>query len=182
MDLQQLKYPIGKYQPSPEIDPDIIKVEIKTLAELPEKLRELVENLSYECLDWIYRPKGWSIKQVVHHLADSHMNSFIRFKLMMTEENPTIRPYEESLWAEMLDGNNTEIGASLSILDGVHERLDILLKDLISDDWNRTFYHPELEKQFTLGWMIGLYSWHCNHHLGHIKQAIENEGNFTLNE
>ncbi|MEP1093941.1 MAG: YfiT family bacillithiol transferase [Cyclobacteriaceae bacterium] len=182
MELEELKYPKGKYQTPDVIDQAVISEWMDTLQQLPVNLRKLVENLSYECLDWVYRPKGWTIKQVVHHLADSHMNSFVRFKLMMTEDNPTICPYEESKWAKMPDGNNPEISTSLMILDGLHGRLNVLLRDLISDDWNRTFYHPEYEKSLTLSWMIGLYAWHSNHHLAHIQQAIDQEGNFELKE
>ena len=178
VDLDQLKYPIEKYKTPENINLEIITGWISTLETLPENLRSLVENLSYECLDWIYRPKGWRIKQVVHHIADSHMNSFIRFKLIMTEDNPTIRPYMEAAWAEMPDANTPEIASSLAILDGLHARLTLLLKDLISDDWNRTFHHPDYENKLTSGWMIGLYAWHSSHHLAHIKQAIEKEGNF----
>lgn len=182
MELEELKYPQGKYQVPEVIDQAVISEWVDTLEQLPKNLRKLVESLSYECLDWAYRPKGWTIKQVVHHLADSHMNSFIRFKLMMTEDNPTIRPYEETKWAEMPDSNNPEISTSLMILDGLHARLNVLLRDLISDDWNRTFYHPEYEKSLTLSWMIGLYAWHSNHHLAHIQQAIDKEGSFTMKE
>ncbi|MEP5613822.1 MAG: YfiT family bacillithiol transferase [Cyclobacteriaceae bacterium] len=179
MELEDLKYPVGKYKAPEVIDQAVITDWVDTLEELPKKLRNLVENLSYKYLDWSYRPKGWTIKQVVHHLADSHMNSFVRFKLMMTEDNPTIRPYEEAKWAQLSDGNNPDISTSLQILEGLHSRLNTLLRDLISDDWNRTFYHPEYEKNFTLSWMIGLYAWHSNHHLAHIQQAIEKEGDFT---
>ncbi len=182
MELEQLKYPEGKYIAPDVIDQGVITEWADTLENLPKNLRKLVENLSYECLDWAYRPKGWTIKQVVHHLADSHINSFARFKLIMTEDNPTVRPYNEKLWAEMPDANNPEVSTSLMILDGVHERLNILLRDCISDDWNRAFYHPEYEKSFTMGWLIGLYAWHSNHHLAHIKQAIEKEGDFTWDD
>lgn len=182
MDLEELKYPKGKYVVPDTIDQSTISGWIHTLEALPANLTKLVENLSYENLDWQYRPKGWKIRQVVHHLADSHMNSFIRFKLMMTEDNPTIRPYMEGAWAETVDANNSEISTSLTILEGLHARLTTLLQDMISDDWNRTFFHPEYEKKLTLSWMIGLYAWHCDHHLAHIQQAIDKEGDFTWDD
>ncbi|MEQ9405462.1 MAG: putative metal-dependent hydrolase [Cyclobacteriaceae bacterium] len=182
MDLEKLKYPVDRYKAPAEITKEQIEEWITILEGVPAKLRDLVENLSYDSLDWIYRPKGWTIKQVVHHLADSHMNSFIRFKLIMTEETPTVRPYEQTAWAEMPDANDPHVGSSLSILDGIHERLTILLKDLISDDWNRTFIHPEYEGELKLSWLIGLYAWHSRHHLAHIQQAIEKEGDFTWEE
>ncbi len=179
MELEKLKYPVGKYQVPEVIDQAVITKWMDTLEELPKGLRKIVENLSYECLDWAYRPKGWTIKQVVHHLADSHMNCFSRFKLIMTEENPTVRPFDEASWADLPDANNPEVSTSLTILEGLHSRMNILLRDLIADDWNRTFFHPEYEKSFTLSWMIGLYAWHSTHHLAHIKQAIDKEGDFT---
>lgn len=182
MNLEELKFPIGKYEPPLEIDQATVSEWISVLEKLPAELRETVENLSYEHLDSIYRPNGWAVKQVVHHLADSHMNSFIRFKLIRTEEKPTIRPYSQDGWALTPDANNSEIATSLNILDGVHVRLVTLLSDLHPDDWNRTFVHPEHEKEPTLGWMIGLYAWHSKHHLAHIKQAIEKEGDFTIVE
>jgi hypothetical protein len=182
VELDQLKYPIGKYQLQSNVDQTTISKWIDTLEGLPKNLQGLVGNLSYKSLDWQYRPKGWTIKQVVHHLADSHMNSFIRFKLMLTEDKPTIRPYMENVWAETPDANNPEIVTSLTILEGLHARLTLLLRDLISDEWKRTFYHPEYEKELTLSWMIGLYAWHSEHHLAHIRQAIEHEGEFALSE
>lgn len=179
MDLEELKYPIGKYKAPNDINAELIAGWVATLEELPNSLRNVVESLSYEHLDWPYRPKGWTIKQVVHHMADSHMNSFIRFKLIMTEENPTIRPYHQDEWAKMPDASDPNVSTSLSILEGLHERLVILLKDLNADDWERTFVHPEYDTPLTLKWMIGLYAWHSNHHMAHISQAIEKEGNFS---
>lgn len=182
MDLEELKFPIGKYQPPSEINEDLISDWISVLEKLPSDLRGLVETLSYEDLDLVYRPQGWAIKQVVHHIADSHMNSFIRFKLIMTEEKPTIRPYNQAEWAKMDDANNPEVATSLGILEGVHARLVTLLKGLSPSDWDRTFIHPEHDDELSLDWMIGLYAWHSQHHLAHIKQAIEKEGDFTFAE
>lgn len=182
MDLEELKFPIGKYQPPSEINEDLISDWIGVLEKLPSDLQGLVETLSYEDLDLVYRPQGWAIKQVVHHIADSHMNSFIRFKLIMTEEKPTIRPYNQAEWAKMDDANNPEVATSLGILEGVHTRLVTLLKGLSPSDWDRPFIHPEHDGELSLGWMIGLYAWHSQHHLAHIKQAIEKEGDFTFAE
>ncbi len=183
MDLEQLKFPTGEYQSPETISEKEILNWISSITTLPEKLSKIVTNLSYEELDWIYRPEGWSIKQVVHHLADSHMNSFIRFKLAMTEENPTIRPYIQERWAEMPDANNAEIASSLHILDGVHERMTLLFESLSPEEWKTTFYHPEQgDKRLALDWMLGLYAWHSNHHLAHVEQAIKYEGTFELIE
>jgi len=179
VDLDILKYPVGKYEPPVEITEDLFNQWITTIESLPEKLKKLVGNLSYDELGLQYRPGSWNIKQVVHHLADSHMNSFIRFKLVLTEENPIIRPYDESAWAKTADANNEEIMDSIDILEGLHKRWVILLKSLKEEDKKRTYVHPEYDKQFTLEYMLGLYDWHAKHHLAHIRQAIEKQGEFT---
>jgi len=182
MDLESLKYPVGKYEAPTVIDDEIFAQWISTIEALPDKIKELVANLSYTELDLHYRPGGWTIKQVVHHLADSHMNSFIRFKLMMTEDNPTIRPYDEKEWAETADANNEEITDSLEILEGLHKRWATLLKSINPKDRKRPFIHPEYDHPLALDWMLGNYDWHCRHHLGHIQQAIKLEGKFTTEE
>lgn len=178
MDLDTLKYPVGKYE-SIEITEEVFNQWVATIEEFPEKVKKLVSNLSYDELEFTYRPGSWNIKQIVHHLADSHLNSFVRFKLAMTEDNPTIRPYQEDKWAELPDANNEEIMDSLEILEGLHKRWTTLLKSLSSEDKKRTFLHPEYNHQLTVEWMLGLYDWHCRHHLAHIEQAIEKEGEFV---
>lgn len=178
MKLEDLKYPIGEYVAPDTITDEHFESWVKTIESLPSQLRALVENLTYEELDLIYRPKGWSIKQVVFHLSDSHMNSFVRFKLIMTEENPTLRPYQEHLWAIMPDANNAEIAPALSILDGVHSRWTTLLTNLLNADRKRPYQHPEFDTSLTLEWMLGMYDWHCRHHLAHIEQALKFSGAF----
>ncbi|WP_424963128.1 YfiT family bacillithiol transferase [Ekhidna sp.] len=179
MDLEALKYPVGKYESPAEITEEIFNQWIITIESLPEKLKKLVVNLSYDELELQYRPGSWNVKQIVHHLADSHMNSFIRFKLILTEDNPTIKTYDETAWAKTADADNEEITESIDILQGLHKRWVMLLHSLKDEHKKRTFYHPEYEKQLTLEWMLGLYDWHCRHHLAHIKQAIELQGEFT---
>jgi hypothetical protein len=179
MDIDQLKFPIGKYKVPQEITSSHIEEWISTIEQLPEKLKNLVGKLSDDELDYQYRSEGWRVKQVVHHLADSHMNSFMRFKLIMTEDNPTIRPYQEADWAKTADANKDEIADSMNILEGLHNRWIILLKSLKPNDLERTYFHPEYQKQFTLQWMMGLYSWHCTHHLAHIEQALKLKGDFN---
>jgi hypothetical protein len=156
--LEKLKFPIGKH---PKID-DVIKNDLKTwiatIEVFPSKIRDLTSTLSVEELNWIYRPKGWSIKQVVHHCADSHMNSFIRFKLALTEDVPTIKPYEEALWAKLSDGNSDDILPSLQIIEGVHARWVILLKSLSSTELKRQFIHPADIRISSLDQTIGLYT------------------------
>lgn len=179
MDIEVLKYPLGKYEVPEEITDEILEQWIETLATIPEKLKKLVGNLSIDELELQYRPGSWTIKQVVHHLADSHLNSFIRFKWILTEDKPTIKTYDEVEWAKTSDATNEEIMHSTEILEGLHSRLDMLLKSLRPDQLKRTFIHPEYGKEYSLEWMIGLYAWHSRHHLSHIKQAIELEGEFT---
>jgi len=179
VDLEVLKYPVGKFEKPAEINEDVLDNWIETIETLPEKVIKLVGNLSYDELELQYRPGSWNIKQLVHHLADSHMNSFIRFKWILTEENPTIKPYDEVAWAKLPDANNEEITHSITILEGLHKRWAILLKSLSEEDLKRTYIHPEHNQRFTLEAMLGSYDWHCRHHLAHIKQAIDLDGEFS---
>lgn len=179
MDIESLKFPVGKYQASAEVSEDQFNQWVRTIESLPENLKKLVGNLSYEELEFQYRPGSWNIKQIIHHLADSHMNSFIRFKLVVSEEKPTIKPYQESEWAKTADADNEEINDSIEILSGLHNRWVMLLKSLTSDQKKRTFFHPEYEGELQLEWMVGLYDWHCRHHLAHIEQALKVKGEFT---
>lgn len=177
MDLEALKFPIGKYQ-AVEVSDQVFEKWTATIEDFPDKVKNYISNLSYDDLGLQYRPGGWNIKQVIHHLADSHMNSFIRFKLILTEDNPTIKPYDEKKWAKTTDANNEEIGDSLEILEGLHKRWAKLLKSINIADRKRTYIHLEYNTQFTLEWMLGLYDWHCRHHMTHIEQAIEKGGKF----
>lgn len=177
-DIEKLKFPIGKYHKTDSISENDLETWITTIETFPSKIKNLTKILSVEELNWVYRPKDWSIKQVVHHCADSHINSFIRFKLSLTEDVPTIKPYEEALWAELSDGNSNDIGASLQIIEGVHARWVLLLKSLDSTELKRQFFHPENMKISCLDETIGVYAWHCNHHLAHIEQALLHKGQF----
>jgi hypothetical protein len=176
--LEKLKYPIGKFNWPEKIREDQTRIWIKEIELFPTRLIELIKELSENELNWKYRPDGWTIKQVVHHCADSHMNSFIRFKLSLTEDTPTIKPYFEDKWAELPDTTDSNISESIKILEGLHSRWTILLKSLKSEDLKREFIHPEHGKHISLGQNNALYAWHCNHHFAHIKQAIENKGNY----
>ena len=167
LSIVELQYPIGQEEDKP-VTEENLKEWIKNLEELPLKLKEAVADLSDEQLNTPYRPNGWSVKQVVHHVADSHMNSFIRCKLALTESNPTITPYEETLWADMPDANLMPIAPSLHIIEGLHTRWATLLHSLSPEDYQRTFYHPGSQKTITLGEFARLYSWHSLHHTAHI--------------
>lgn len=177
--LEPLRYPIGKLNVPKEITQDQITKWIDDIAEFSVNIRQLTENLSEEELDWKYRPDGWSIRQVVHHCADSHLNSIVRYKLTLTENVPVIKPYLEDRWAELADTFETPISASLSILDGLHARWVVLLKSMSPEDFEKKLFHPEQERELSLKFMTGLYAWHCRHHTAHIKQAVEHEGEFN---
>lgn len=167
LSIAELQYPIGQEEDMP-VTEDNLKEWIKNLVELPQKLKEAVAGLSDEQLNTPYRPDGWSVKQVVHHVADSHMNSYIRCRLALTEQNPTITPYEETLWAELSDANLMPVAPSLQILEGLHARWTSLLHSLSLEDYQRTFYHPGTQKTLTIGECVRLYSWHSLHHTAHI--------------
>lgn len=179
IDLESLRYPIGKLNVPKEVSQGQIEEWIETIESFPAKIRELTETLSNEELDWKYRPDGWMIRQVVHHCADSHMNSFVRFKLTLTEDVPTIKGYFEDRWAEMPDTTEVPISASLSLLDGLHARWSTLLKSMSEDDFKKKLFHPEHKRELSLTYMLGLYAWHCKHHTAHIKQALEHRGQFN---
>lgn len=176
--LEKLKFPIGKCPKIDDVSKNDVETWIATIEEFPSKIKNLTSSLSVEVLNFNYRPKGWSIKQVVHHCADSHINSFIRFKLALTEDVPTIKPYEEQLWAELADGNSNDILPSIQIIEGVHARWVLLLKSLEESELKRQFFHPANLKISNLEETIGVYAWHCNHHLAHIEQALLNKGQF----
>lgn len=168
MNIESLQYPIGKFEKPSKITQSLINTWIKDIKAFPDKLKHEVQDLSQEQLDTPYRPDGWTIRQVVHHVADSHMNSFIRIKLALTEDNPVIKPYLEDKWAELPDTKNYPIQISLNIIQALCERWSYLLKALTEEDLDRTFIHPESNKEFTIKEMIGFNAWHSNHHLAHI--------------
>lgn len=171
--LDPLRFPIGTFQSPASISEEQIKLWITEIEALPDLLKQTVKILSEEDLNLTYRPGGWTIKQVIHHLADSHMNSYIRFKLAFTEENPTIRPYFEERWAECEEAKNADIHISLNLLDTLHKRWVLFLRTLKVKDWDKTFYHPENKRSTPLKEVAGLYAWHGKHHLNHILIALK---------
>ena len=173
----KLKYPIGEFVKPHTITTTQINTWITAIEALPTAIKTTTKHLSETELNYVYRPEGWSIKQVVHHCADSHINSIIRFKLVLTEDMPTIKPYYEDRWANLID-YKASIDSAISILEGIHKKLGILLRSLTPEDLKREFIHPEHGKHFSLEETIGVYAWHSNHHLAHIKQAIEFKGKF----
>jgi uncharacterized damage-inducible protein DinB len=165
--MEDLSYPIGKYQAPPRFDDDRRRQFIEDIAEAPAKLRAAVRGLTDQQLDTPYRPGGWTVRQVVHHLPDSHLNAYVRFRLAMTEQEPTIKPYNEKLWAELPDARTAPIEMSLDLLDSLHKRWVLLLRSLKPSDFSRTFRHPE-RGIMTLDATLALYAWHCRHHVAHI--------------
>ena len=173
--MDDLSYPIGKFEMPNSINDDLRKQFIQHLADAPANLREAVRGLSDQQLDTPYRPRGWTVRQVVHHVPDSHLNAYIRFKLALTENEPTIKPYEQQLWAELPDAQRAPVEMSLDLLDSLHKRWVLLLHSLKPSDFNRTFRHPELGLM-TLDRALALYAWHGRHHVAHITSLRERMG------
>lgn len=167
-----LRYPIGKYAPQ-EYSEVLEEERLSDIKFLPNALENAISNLNEEQLHTPYRPGGWTVHQLVHHVADSHMNAYIRFKQGMAENNPTIKPYDESVWANFADVKELPINISITLLYALHQRWHEFLKHFSQQDWQRTLYHPEYQKQFTLWHFFGLYSWHGRHHVAHITSLKE---------
>jgi hypothetical protein len=149
---------------------------IGELAALPGRMREAVAGLTDAQLDTPYRPGGWTVRQVVHHVPDSHVHAYIRLKLALTEDSPTIKPYDEKTWAQLAD-SRLPVEVSLTLLDSVHARWVALCRDLKASDWARTFNHPEYPDGLrTIDWLVQVYAWHSNHHLAHITSLRKREG------
>jgi hypothetical protein len=170
--LEVLRFPIGRFTFGGKYSVQDNERNISRIEALPAKLKDLVSTLNDEQLDRQYRPEGWTVRQVVHHLADSHVNSYIRFKLALTEQNPTIRPYDEAAWAELPDGKRLDVRISLSLLESLHARWVAMLRSMKPDDFKRTFVHPEHQKTFPLDDILAMYAWHCDHHFEHIHQLV----------
>ncbi|MBK5284426.1 MAG: bacillithiol transferase BstA [Bacteroidia bacterium] len=176
MTLESLRYPIGKFTFRAQIRMEEIAEMIKVIEELPAKLRNAVSEMSDDQLNTPYRDGGWTVRQVVHHLFDSHSNSYTRMKLAMTEENPTIKPYEEARWAELEDGKNAPVELGLNLLELLHKRWGIFLHSFAESDLQRTFFHPENKRSQTIAQTIALYAWHSRHHLAHITELKKRMG------
>jgi hypothetical protein len=171
-----LRYPIGPFQAPVQTTADDRARWISEVAELPAQLRAAVSGLSDAQLDSPYRPGGWTLRQVVHHVPDSHVNAYVRFKLALTEQVPTIRPYDEGGWADLADTKETPPEVSLDLLDALHQRWVILLRSLRPEDFARTLVHPQHGRVLSLHWMLALYAWHGRHHVAHITGLRERMG------
>ena len=170
--LYSLKYPIGEYDYAREVTNGDIQHWINEIEILPAKLQNIIQSLTEVQLDTPYRPGGWKVRQVVHHICDSHLNGYIRFKLTLTEDRPTIKPYNEEAWAELADYSELLVKDSLDFLDRLHSRWIILLKSMQESDFERELNHPE-SGVLSLKIYLGAYAWHGNHHLAHITSLIQ---------
>ena len=173
--MSDLRYPIGEFSLEGDITPETLRGFVDIIAEAPAEFRAAVRGLTQSQLDTRYREDGWTIRQVIHHVADSHINSYVRYKLALTEDNPTIKPYAEDRWAELADGRSADIDVSLRLIEGIHERWVMCLRSLTPEQWKRTFNHPE-RGTVPLDVTAALYAWHCKHHLAHITTLCERKG------
>jgi len=173
MDATQeiLQYPIGRFVWPMDVTDAEVRHAVHTLETFPGKIRHAVEGREEAAMDTPYRTGGWTIRQVIHHCADSHMNAYTRFKLALTEDTPIIKPYDQSAWGELPD-NRLPVSISLDLIDALHQRWTGLLNTLSSADWDRRFLHPEYEKSLTLRQVVMNYGWHCEHHLAHVLGAL----------
>lgn len=174
--LENQRYPIGRFSPPAAIDEEQRLVWIQSLEEFPGQLRKTVTPLTEEQLDTPYRPEGWTVRQVVHHLSDSHHNSYIRFKWALTEPTPLIKVYDEKAWASLVDSRTGPIEMSLLHLEAVHSKLVYLLRALKETEYKKAFRHPEQDQPTTIEENIGRYAWHGAHHLTHITRLLEKRG------
>jgi uncharacterized damage-inducible protein DinB len=167
-----LRYPIGQYQTTP-FSGHQKEAWLSDIKFLPQLLENSILNLDEAQLQTPYREGGWTVQQVVHHVADSHMNAYCRFKLGVTEDNPTIRPYEEKLWAECNDVQSIPVNISITLLYALHTRWYAAISDLTLQQWERTLFHPEHQKEMTLWYLLGMYAWHGKHHVSQIVSLRE---------
>lgn len=170
--MTDLRYPIGKYEPQPYSD-KVREDWLNDIKFLPQSLENAMLNLDEAQLNTRYREGGWTIKQVIHHVADSHINAYCRFRLGLTEDKPTIRPYDEQRWAELRDVEQLPPNVSITLLYALHTRWYTLLKSLAEPDWNREIIHPEHNRSMTLWYLLGMYAWHGKHHVAHITSLRE---------
>lgn len=173
--MSDLRYPIGKFVRTDHADAGTRVVAIAAIEEAPRIFSSLVSDLSEDKLDMPYRPEGWTVRQVVHHVCDSHMNAYVRFKLTVTEEEPLVKTYKEKVWAELLDARTLPVGPSLQLLSALHERWVVFLRSLGASDFQKSLTHPDHGK-IPLDNLLQLYAWHGRHHAAHISSLRERMG------
>ncbi|MDQ2720847.1 MAG: putative metal-dependent hydrolase [Bacteroidota bacterium] len=174
---KDLRYPIGQENEQPvyesKYDEQLKTQLLDDIRMLPSNLEYAIQNLDSHQLETPYRPEGWTVKQLIHHVADSHMNAYMRFKLGLTEDNPTIKPYDQEAWANLPDTQNLPVNISLTLLHALHARWFELMSDIHESQWQRTVYHPERKATITLWELLRTYSWHSRHHTAHITMLRE---------
>jgi hypothetical protein len=175
MDAPDLRYPVGEFRFPQSVSAPELAVFVDQIAETPARLRAAIAGLWDSQLDTPYRPGGWTVRQLAHHVPDSHMNSYVRFRLALTEDDPVIKPYEEARWAELSDARSMPVEPSLALLESLHARWVPLLRSLSAADWKRSFRHPELGP-IRLDQNAALYAWHGRHHVAHITALRERMG------
>ena len=168
METETLKYPIGQAEIPEEITMMVVSAAIERIAALPDQLRQAVANLEDKQLDSPYRPEGWTLRQVVHHVAESHMNGFIRFKWALTEDTPKIKAYNEQFWSGYSDVREAPVDISLNLLSALHTKWTFLMKSISDEEWSRQYFHPEAKRAYMLKESVLIYDWHGRHHLAHI--------------
>ena len=176
MTAVDLRYPVGKFERRDRFTAAERRPLIDQIAEAPARLRQAVASLEESQLDTPYRDGGWTVRQVAHHIPDSHLNAYIRFKLALTEDSPTIKPYDEARWAELADSRDTPVETSLTMLEALHDRWVRLMRAMSDADFGRTLQHPEHAGTMTLDSMLGLYAWHGRHHVAHITSLRDRMG------
>jgi hypothetical protein len=170
LELETLRYPVGKFTFPSEVSATERKEMLSVIETLSSKLRTAVQGLDDEQLDTPYRDGGWTVRQVVHHLFDSHVNAYIRMKLAVTEDTPTIKPYDQDKWSALEDARTAPVEISLSLLEGIHKRWMIFLHSLEEEQFKLCFFHPESKRKISLEQTLALYTWHSRHHLAHITE------------
>ncbi len=165
--MEDLRYPVGRHQRPQSLTSEQRRTAIDAIAAAPTLLRAAVSGLDDRQLDTPYRPDGWTVRQVVHHVPDSHLNAYTRFKLTLTEDKPTIKPYQEDAWAQLADTRTTPVETSLTLLESLHERWVILLRSMMPADFSRMLNHPE-NGPMSLDQLLALYAWHGKHHVAHV--------------
>jgi hypothetical protein len=172
--MEHLKYPIGKFEFGNSYTADDNKKHISIIEQFPKELLPLVKKFTAAQLEKSYRPDGWTGRQVVHHIFDSHVNAYIRTKLTLTEHAPTVKPYKEDVWADLEDSKRAPVEMSLLLIDGLHQRWVYLLNSLADADFEKKYFHPEYNREFKLNELLALYAWHGKHHYEHLKIILGN--------
>ena len=167
--IDRLRYPVGIFEYGRNYSREETLDHIKKLEEFPARLKKLVTGMNDEQLNTPYREGGWTARQVIHHIPESHMNAYIRFRLAITEDNPTIKPYNEKAWGDLEDSKTLPPAASLTLLTGLHQRWTAMLRMMKPEDFQKTYFHPEHLQSLNLADVLAMYAWHCDHHYEHIN-------------